>query len=305
TSIGIRFPTGVGQRYCVADRRYRPGCGPTCNHCTRVVPSTSAHRVPTAIHDRRRRPAPQPRTRHGSGHRRTAGTEAPAPCDKPAVGDRPVLESAPPVRGRHAPGTRRRASADPPRRPRCTQAPRGGCPTHAGVHMLSTMQDAPLSIAQLLRYGSTVHSQAQVVTWTEQGPRTATYGEVGRRCARLAHALRKLGITGDERVGTFMWNNQEHLEAYLAVPAMGAVLHTLNIRLFPDQLIHVVNHAEDQVILVDDTLLPLLAPHLRDFKTVRHLVVRGDRVPEADIPDSVTVHSWEQLIGGEPEEFDW
>ncbi|WP_182359934.1 long-chain fatty acid--CoA ligase [Tomitella gaofuii] len=171
--------------------------------------------------------------------------------------------------------------------------------------MLSTMQEAPLSIAQLLRYGSTVHSEAQVITWTDEGPRSASYAEVGRRCARLAHALRGLGVTGDQRVGTFMWNNQEHLEAYLGIPAMGAVLHTLNIRLFPDQLVHVVNHAEDHVILVDPTLVPLLAPRIPEFTTVRHIVVSGSHVPEFDLPDGMTVHSWEQLIAAEADEFDW
>ncbi|HEX7322678.1 MAG TPA: long-chain fatty acid--CoA ligase [Mycobacterium sp.] len=171
--------------------------------------------------------------------------------------------------------------------------------------MLSTMQDAPLSIAKLLRYGSTIHGHAEVITWTESGPRRQSYAQTGRRCAQLAHALRKLGVTGDQRVATFMWNNAEHLEAYLGIPAMGAVLHTLNIRLFPEQLVHIVNHAEDQVILVDDTLLPLLAPHLPQFTTVRHLVVRGDQVPQADIPDGITIHSWEQLIADEPDEFDW
>ncbi|ORX06153.1 long-chain fatty acid--CoA ligase [Mycolicibacillus trivialis] len=171
--------------------------------------------------------------------------------------------------------------------------------------MLSTMQDAPLSLAQLLRYGSTVHGTAEVITWTDNGPRRQTYAETGRRCARLAHALTKLGITGDQRVGTFMWNNSEHLEAYLAIPAMGAVLHTLNIRLFPEQLIHIVNHAEDRVILVDASLLPLLAPQLPQCRTVEHLVVTGPTVPDADIPESITVHAWEDLIADEPDEFDW
>jgi fatty-acyl-CoA synthase len=171
--------------------------------------------------------------------------------------------------------------------------------------MLSTMQDAPLSVAQLLRHGSTVHSQAQVITWTDNGPRAASYGDVGRRCARLAHALRGLGVTGDQRVATFMWNNQEHLEAYLAVPSMGAVLHTLNIRLFADQLAHVVNDAEDHVILVDATLVAQLAPHLPELPTVRHLVVSGSQTPDIEVPGNVTVHSWEQLIADQPDEFEW
>ena len=122
--------------------------------------------------------------------------------------------------------------------------------------MRSTMQDVPLSIGSLLRYGTTAYGTSEVSTWTGEGARRATYAEVGRRCAQLAHALRRLGVTGDQRVATFMWNNQEHLEAYFAVPAMGAVLHTLNIRLFPEQLVYIANHAEDHVVIVDDTLVP-------------------------------------------------
>ncbi len=167
--------------------------------------------------------------------------------------------------------------------------------------MLSTMQDAPLSIAQLLRHGSTVHGDAEVVTWTDSGPRRRSYAEVGRRCAALAHALRGLGITGgDQRVATFMWNNAEHLEAYLAVPSMGAVLHTLNIRLFPEQLIHVANHAEDQVVIVDPSLIPLFAPHLPALTTVKHVIVTGDSADGLDVPDGVQVHTYEALIADQP-----
>ncbi|MFE3026742.1 long-chain fatty acid--CoA ligase [Nocardia tengchongensis] len=171
--------------------------------------------------------------------------------------------------------------------------------------MQSTMNEVPLSIAQLLRHGSTVHADAEVVTWTEAGPRRRTYAEVGRRCAQLAHALRGLGVTGDDRVATFMWNNAEHLEAYLAVPSMGAVLHTLNIRLFPEQLIHVANHAEDRVIIVDATLIPLLGPKLAQMKTVEHVIVTGDSTAGLETPEGIEVHSYEGLIAGEPAEYDW
>ncbi|MGW0173953.1 long-chain fatty acid--CoA ligase [Rhodococcus sp. NPDC003322] len=171
--------------------------------------------------------------------------------------------------------------------------------------MLSTMQDAPLSIAQLLRHGSTVHGSAEVVTWTDAGARRRSYAEVGRRCAALAHALRGLGVTGDQRVATFMWNNAEHLEAYLAVPSMGAVLHTLNIRLFPEQLVHVANHAEDHVIIVDATLIPLLAPQLPQLSTVKHVIVTGETTAGLEAPDGVQVHTYEALISGQPTEFDW
>ncbi|MGW6378840.1 long-chain fatty acid--CoA ligase [Rhodococcus sp. NPDC055112] len=171
--------------------------------------------------------------------------------------------------------------------------------------MLSTMQDAPLSIAQLLRHGSTVHGAAEVVTWTESGPRRTSYAEVGRRCAALAHALRGLGVTGDQRVATFMWNNAEHLEAYLAVPSMGAVLHTLNIRLFPEQLVHVANHAEDHVIIVDASLIPLLAPQLPQLTTVKHVIVTGTSTAGLEAPEGVQVHTYEGLLDGKPGEFDW
>ena len=91
--------------------------------------------------------------------------------------------------------------------------------------------DLPLTITSIMRYGTSVFGDGEVVTWTGDGTRRRTYAEAGRRAARLANALRGLGVDGDQRVGTFMWNNAEHLEAYLAIPSMGAVLHTLNIRL--------------------------------------------------------------------------
>lgn len=171
--------------------------------------------------------------------------------------------------------------------------------------MRSTMQEIPLSIAQILRHGSTIHGDQEVVTWTGGGARRRSYADVGRRSAQLAHALRGLGITGDQRVGTFMWNNAEHLEAYMAVPSMGAVLHTLNIRLFPEQLIFVANHGEDQVIIVDPTLLPLLNPHLPQMTTVRHIIVNGDSADGVEAPEGVAVHAYEALLADQPVTFDW
>ncbi|MFD0853823.1 AMP-binding protein, partial [Actinomadura adrarensis] len=122
---------------------------------------------------------------------------------------------------------------------------------------------------------------------------------------RLAEALRGLGVDGDQRVATFMWNNAEHLEAYLAVPSMGAVLHTLNLRLFPDQLVYIANHAEDYVVIVDGSLIPLLAPVLPQMKTVRHVIVvgDGDTAPLADAGKEL--HSYEELLAAAPSTFDW
>ncbi|RNL85876.1 long-chain fatty acid--CoA ligase [Halostreptopolyspora alba] len=171
--------------------------------------------------------------------------------------------------------------------------------------MLSTMQDGSLTIGTLLRHGSGTHAASEIVTWTEEGARRSTFAEVGRDAARLAHALRGLGVTGDQRVGTFMWNNAEHMVAYCAVPAMGAVLHTLNIRLSPEQLVYIVNHAEDRVILVDGTLAPMLANQLPSMSTVEHVIVTGGDAGVLQAPPGVRVHSYEELLAAQPDVFDW
>jgi fatty-acyl-CoA synthase len=174
--------------------------------------------------------------------------------------------------------------------------------------MLSTMQDAPLSIARILRHGTGPHGTSEVVTWTGAEPHRSTYASLGRRVAQLAHALRELGVSGDDRVGTFMWNNCAHLEAYLAVPSMGAVLHTLNVRLFPEQVSYVANHAEDRVVLVDATLSPLFEKVLPSLRTVRHVVVVGGDTsaePGIEVPSGVQVHHYDRLLTDQSEEFTW
>src|SRR5690606_29733411 len=148
----------------------------------------------------------------------------------------------------------------------------------------------------------------EVSTWTGNGSRRRGYAEIGERAARLAGALRGLGVDGDQRVATFMWNNTEHLVAYLAVPSMGAVLHTLNLRLFPDQLAYIVNHAQDRVIIVDTTLIDLLAQVLPQLTSVAHVVVVGGGDPAplaAAAGDRVAIHSWAELLTGRPDTFDW
>ncbi|WP_156727919.1 long-chain fatty acid--CoA ligase [Streptomyces apocyni] len=175
--------------------------------------------------------------------------------------------------------------------------------------MLSTMQDVPLTVTRLLRHGSTIHGTSQVTTWTGEGePQRRSYAEIGSRAAQLAHALRDdLGVDGDQRVATLMWNNAEHVEAYFAIPAMGAVLHTLNLRLPPEQLAWVVNHAADRVVLVNGSLLPLLAPLLPHLAPVEHVIVSGpgDRSLLAGAGASVQVHEYEELLAGKPESYDW
>ena len=132
------------------------------------------------------------------------------------------------------------------------------------------MQDFPLTTTAIMRHGCNVHGARTVTTATDDGYRHTTYRELGEQAAQLANALRRLGITGDQRVATFMWNNAEHLATYLAAPSMGAVLHTLNIRLFPEQIAYVANEAEDQVVLVDMSLAKLLAPVLPESGNRAH-----------------------------------
>ncbi|MGW3651309.1 long-chain fatty acid--CoA ligase [Streptomyces sp. NPDC000878] len=173
--------------------------------------------------------------------------------------------------------------------------------------VLSTMQDVPLLISRILTHGSTIHGESQVITWTgEPEPQRRSYAEIGARSAQLAHALRDdLGVTGDERVATLMWNNAEHVEAYFAIPSMGAVLHTLNLRLPPEQLAWIVNHAADKVVIANGSLLPLLAPLLPHLKTVEHVVVSGPGDRSALAGSHAQVHEYEDLVAGKPTAYDW
>ncbi len=167
------------------------------------------------------------------------------------------------------------------------------------------MMDVPLTVGMIMRHGTTVHGDGEVVTWTGDGARRASYAEVGRRAAQLAGALRGLGVTGDQRVATFQWNNQEHLEAYLAIPSMGAVVHTLNLRLAPDQVSWIANHAEDDVVIVDGSLVPLLARALPEMKTVRHVIVVGPADTSTLDGAGKELHSYHELLGAQPEHFEW
>jgi fatty-acyl-CoA synthase len=171
--------------------------------------------------------------------------------------------------------------------------------------MYSTMQDYPLTIAGIMRHGCGVHGARTVTTATGAGYRHSSYAELGQQAAQLANALRGTGVTGDQRVATFMWNNAEHLAAYLAVPSMGAVLHTLNIRLFPEQVAFVANEAEDRVVLVDMSLAHLLGPILVGMDTVHTVIAvgAGDLTPLQE--SGKTVLRYADVIDGQPPEFDW
>jgi fatty-acyl-CoA synthase len=137
--------------------------------------------------------------------------------------------------------------------------------------------DHPLTINGIVERMRTVNRTSRVLTVADDGQQVhrTTFEDVAARVDRLCAGLHRLGVRPGDRVGTFCWNHQEHYEAYLGVPSMGAVLHTLNLRLFPEDLAYVINHGEDKVILVDAVLVPLLEKVAEDLRTVTHFVVVG------------------------------
>jgi fatty-acyl-CoA synthase len=137
--------------------------------------------------------------------------------------------------------------------------------------------DFPLTLHHIRRRMLSCSPDAQILTLAEPGnvKRTA-FAEASERIDRLARALGRLGVQQGDRIGTFAWNNQRHFELYFAIPCVGAVLHTLNIRLFAEQLTYIVNHADDKVIFVDDSLVPVLEKLAPSFQSVEQYVVMGD-----------------------------
>ncbi len=173
--------------------------------------------------------------------------------------------------------------------------------------MRATMQDAQLTISSIFRHGARVHRGSKVLTFDGTGCVEATFAEVADRVERLAAGLRSIGVGVGDVVGTFMWNNQEHLEAYFAVPGLGAVLHTLNLRLFPQQLAHVVNQAGDKVVLVNSSILPLLARVAPELRSVERYVVVDDGPLDPAARDGLgkELLGYEELLGAEPSGVVW
>ena len=166
--------------------------------------------------------------------------------------------------------------------------------------MLGLMQDVPLNLPSLVRHAERMHPHKRVFTRTEGGVERATFAEVIARSLRLAGALRSLGVKDHERVATFCWNHSRHLEAYIAAPCMGAILHTLNIRLFPDDIAYIVGHAEDRVVIVDKSLWPLWAKVAEKVTCVRDVIVVDDAPGERPLG----THDYEELLAsGAPLEF--
>ena len=161
--------------------------------------------------------------------------------------------------------------------------------------MRGLMQDWPLTLPHVLHRAEQLFGHKRIVTATATGETTTSVADWAVRVRRLATALDGLGVPADGRVATFCWNTARHLELYLAAPCTGRVLHTLNIRLFPEQLVYVANHAEDDVVFVDRSLLPLFSSLREQLTTVRHVVVIDDGA-DAPVPDDVL--DYEELLAG-------
>ncbi|HLX90005.1 MAG TPA: AMP-binding protein, partial [Acidimicrobiales bacterium] len=169
------------------------------------------------------------------------------------------------------------------------------------------MMDVQLNSWLLLGNAPTHFADTEVVTYLPSGERHAyTYGDFARRAMQLMHALDDLGIDRGVPVATLAWNTYRHLELYFAVPCSGRVLHTLNLRLSPEDLAYIVGHAGDQVIVVDADLLPLLekVAALGALASVSHVVVMGDApVSGLSSPTPPSVLSYEELLAGRPEHY--
>ena len=161
-----------------------------------------------------------------------------------------------------------------------------------------------LTLFSILQRNQMLFGKKEVVTRDFGGIHRYTYKEWGARVGKLANALARLGVKRGERVGTFGWNSFRHLEAYFAVPCMASVLHTINIRLFVDQLAFVVNHAEDSVILVDEDLVPAIEAVADRIPSVRAFVIMSDKKTTPDTK-LAPVYSYEALLDAEKAEYDW
>ena len=171
--------------------------------------------------------------------------------------------------------------------------------------MQGLMMNVPLLITDIMRHAERCHGDTEVVSVTVDEPRHRTsLREVFRRSRKLANALTRAGIRRGDRVGTLAWNDYRHLELYYAVSCMGAVLHTVNPRLFPEQVAYIVNHAEDRLLFVDPLILPLIEKLRPALKSVEQVVVLTD---DAHLPKSglAGLVSYESFIGDEPDTFDW
>lgn len=166
------------------------------------------------------------------------------------------------------------------------------------------MMETPLTMTQMIERAEKLFPRKQVISRTATGIHRLTYKEIGARTRRLADALKKLGVTQGDKVGTLAWNHHRHLEAYFAIPCMGAVLHTINIRLSPQHISYIINHAEDKVLLVDLDMIPLIEKCSSDLRTVKAFVVMTD---DKELPETTLspIYHYETLLAEANPNFEY
>jgi fatty-acyl-CoA synthase len=174
------------------------------------------------------------------------------------------------------------------------------------TRLTATMQVEPLTILDILEHGSRWNATSRVWTLLDNGDlEERTYADVGAMAGRLANGLASLGIGAGDRVGSYMWNTAEHLSAYLAIPSMGAVLHTANIRLTAEQNCFTIGEAADRVLIVDANLLDGIVDQLGDMHTVETVVVNGAADLESARTSGKRVLSLEDLLDGRSDRYEW
>lgn len=172
--------------------------------------------------------------------------------------------------------------------------------------MLATMMNMPLLLSSILRHAETCHGDGEIVSATvEGGLHRYTYAELAARSRKLANALSRLGLKAGDRVGTLAWNGYRHLELYFGVGGSGLVCHTINPRLFREQIAYIVKHAGDSVLCFDLTFLPLVEAMAAELKNLKAVVVMTDEahMPKPDVLPGLLCY--ETLIAGEPDAYDW
>ncbi|SFA96699.1 fatty-acyl-CoA synthase [Lentibacillus halodurans] len=163
------------------------------------------------------------------------------------------------------------------------------------------MMQTPLTIGSMLEHAEKFFAKKEVISQTHDKLHHLTYAAIGERTRRLMNALGQLGVQKGDRVGTLAWNHHRHLEIYFAAPGMGAVLHTINIRLAPEHIIYIINHAEDKILFVDEDILPLIEKVRDKLQTVEAFVVMSDK-DELPASNLNPLYSYEKLLQtGDPE----
>jgi acyl-CoA synthetase (AMP-forming)/AMP-acid ligase II len=173
------------------------------------------------------------------------------------------------------------------------------------IEMQSLMMDSSLTITSLMNYGDKVYANTEIVSVTSDNPRHRyRYADAFKRIRQLANVLEKLGLTANDVVGTLAWNDYRHFELYYGVSCSGMVCHTINPRLFPEQVDYIINHAEDKCLFTDPMFIPLLAKLKDRLTNVKAIVVLTD---EGNMPvsDLSNVYCYETLLAAENDEFDW